>query len=141
MQPPTSTELLFVYGTLLSGDTGPTGRAQRARLAREARVVAAATVGGLLYNLGRYPGLVPGGTNPVGGVVGEVLALAAPTRTLAWLDDYEGIVPGNHAHNEYERRRLQATLADGGIVEAWTYVYRRPVARARVIPGGSWLAR
>lgn len=140
MPPQTSPDLLFVYGTLLSADTGATGRVQRARLAREARVLSAATVDGLLYNLGRYPGLVV--TEEVAGAVtGEILELAQPARTLAWLDDYESIVPGNHPHNEYERRRLRARLASGESVEVWAYVYLQSVAQARLIPDGNWLAR
>ena len=109
---PETKELLFVYGTLLSADDGVAGRAQRARLGREARVISAARTPGRLYNLGRYPGLVlPAGPDEV--VEGEVLELATPQTTLRWLDAYEGIVPGSHTHGDYERLRLDVTLADG----------------------------
>ena len=40
---PETLDLLFAYGTLMSGDTGRTGRTQRARLAREARVLGSGT--------------------------------------------------------------------------------------------------
>ncbi len=133
-------ELLFVYGTLLSEDTGATSRAQRARLGREALVCGAATVEGSLYDLGRYPGLVVG-TLAAGKVHGEVLELVRAAHTLAWLDVYEGIVPGEHPHTEYERRRLTALLTTGETVEAWVYVYLQPTLAARLIPGGDWLRR
>ena len=131
---------LFVYGTLLSRDSGAGGRAQRDRLARESRVIAAATVRGRLYHLGRYPGLVSGG-GPGDVVHGEVLALTMPDITLAWLDDYEGIVAGDHTHNEYARVTIDVALDSGERVSAWTYVYRQPVVDKPLIATGSWLDR
>ncbi len=133
-------ELLFVYGTLLSADNGRAGRAQRDRLAREAVVFGAGTVAGALFDLGRYPGLVVGGV-VTGRVHGEVLQLARVAHTLAWLDDYEGIIPGQHPHNEYERRRLPVLMATGETIEAWGYVYLNSTMPARLIAGGSWLRR
>lgn len=131
---------LFVYGTLLSGDTGPGGRAQRDRLAREAHVLGPATVLGRLYHLGRYPGLArEAGPGEV--VHGELLELPTPDKTLAWLDAYEGIVPGDHPHNEYERKMIDVTLASGGRVAAWTYVYRLSIANKALIATGRWLDR
>lgn len=131
---------LFVYGTLLSGDTGPGGRAQRDRLAREARVLGPAAVPGRLYHLGRYPGLArEAGPGEV--VHGELLELPTPDKTLAWLDAYEGIVPGDHPHNEYEREMMDVTLASGERVAAWTYVYRQSIADKAFIATGRWLDR
>ena len=131
-------EFLFVYGTLLSGDRGASGRSQRTRLAGRSRLVAAGTTQGRLVDLGRYPGLVLPG--PPGEVVhGEVVELSSPALTLRWLDDYEGIIPGRHCHNEYERLRVPVCLADGRQVEAWAYVYRGPLASATPIPHGRWL--
>lgn len=129
---------LFVYGTLLSGDTGTGGRAQRDRLVRESRVIASASVFGRLYHLGRYPGLVLGG-GPDDVAHGELLELATPVTTLAWLDAYEGIVPGDHPHNEYERRTIEVTLASGELASAWSYVYRQPTTGKPLIASGRWL--
>lgn len=131
---------LFVYGTLLSGDTGAGGRAQRDRLGRESRVLGPASVSGRLYHLGRYPGLVlDGGPDDV--VHGELLELTTPVTTLAWLDDYEGIVPGDHPHNEYERGVIDVTRASGERAAAWSYVYRQSTTGKRLIETGRWLAR
>ena len=142
-------DYLFVYGTLLSGDGGPTGTAQRARLAREARVIGTGSVEGRLYDLGRYPGLgVPAHGETVHG---EVLELPGAERTLRWLDVYEGIVPGRHCHNvsglaperpnkvEYEREQRDVTLDDGRTVRAWVYMYRGALTDAKLIADGRWL--
>lgn len=131
---------LFVYGTLLSRDSGVTGRSQRARLAREARLVGAGTVAGQLYDLGRYPGLVLANMDGAR-VIGEVLELSSPPHTLTWLDVYEGIVPGDHPHNEYERLAVDVLMADGTTIEAWTYVYRLAPRARNLIASGSWLDR
>lgn len=131
---------LFVYGTLLFADTGSTGREQRARLAREARIVGSGTVAGQLYDLGRYPGLVET-SEARARVRGDVLELAAPERTLRWLDAYEGIVPGDHPHNPYQRIEVEAALENGGSVTAWVYLYRLAPPEHRLIAGGSWLDR
>jgi gamma-glutamylcyclotransferase (GGCT)/AIG2-like uncharacterized protein YtfP len=131
---------LFVYGTLLSTAAGTLGRAQRQRLAREcAPAIRAGTVPGRLYDLGRYPGLVEtGSASEI--VHGEVLELTDPERTLRWLDAYEGIVPGAHPHNEYERCERPVTLtATGESVTAWVYLYRRDASHARLIADGRWL--
>ena len=129
--------LLFVYGTLLSADLGTAGRAQRERLAREARVLGPATVPGRLYHLGRYPGLVLVATG-TDIVHGELLELSSPATTLRWLDAYEGIVRGDHAHNEYERRIVDAAHA-GGTWQAWIYAYIQPIDDKTLIDGGRWL--
>lgn len=137
MQP--DTRLLFAYGTLMLGAGGKLGRAQRDRLAREARSLGAASTPGRLYDLGRYPGLVP--PQAAGDIAhGECLDLVDAGRSLAWLDAYEGIVPGRHPHNPYERRQCPVTLADGRIVTAWVYVYLLDVGGARPIADGRWVA-
>lgn len=132
-------KLLFAYGTLLSGDTGATGRAQRARLAAQARLLSKGSTEGRLYSLGRYPGLVLPGDGSL--VEGEVWELLDAALSFAWLDAYEGIVPGEHPHNDYQRVLRPVTLASGETVDAWVYVYRKPIDPAAQITGGNWLAR
>lgn len=128
---------LFVYGTLMSAATDDTGRAERVRLAREGRSLGPATLPGLLYDLGRYPGLVEA-INPTGLVHGEAFALADPAKSLDWLDAYEGIVPGEHADNEYARVERIARLATGASLPAWVYVLRKDIGHARLVPSGRW---
>lgn len=131
-------KLLFVYGTLLRCDSGATGREQRARLGLEADWGGHARTAGLLYDLGRYPGLVVS-AQPGAEVHGEIFELAAPEHSLCWLDAYEGIVPGQPTHSEYQRVLRPIVRADGDPASAWVYVYRNSVERAVLIPEGRWI--
>lgn len=126
---------LFVYGTLLSTAGHPKG----ARLQREARLIGAASIPGRLYRIKHYPGLVEG-PDPHDLVHGEVFALNNPVSTLTWLDAYEGIVPGAHDRNEYERVERPARLASGKPLSVWVYLYRKDVAGFRLIPDGRWVS-
>jgi gamma-glutamylcyclotransferase (GGCT)/AIG2-like uncharacterized protein YtfP len=133
-----ATPHLFVYGTLMSSATGALGRPERARLAAEARTLGPATLAAArLYDLGRYPGLAETG-HPADTVHGEALTLADPPRTLAWLDDYEGFIPGDYNLSEYARLERQIRLAGGAELAAWVYIFRRDVAALRPITGGRW---
>jgi gamma-glutamylcyclotransferase (GGCT)/AIG2-like uncharacterized protein YtfP len=120
---------LFVYGTLRPEASDPAGRRARERLAAESRPIGPAATHGLLYDLGRYPGLWCAGD---GRVVGSVVELAGPQATFAWLDLYEG--------GEYERVRRQVALEAGGVVEAWLYALRRRPTGAASVQGGDWMS-
>jgi gamma-glutamylcyclotransferase (GGCT)/AIG2-like uncharacterized protein YtfP len=124
---------LFVYGTLLSRARHPMG----ARLQRQARLIGEATIEGRLFSLGRYPGLVE--TAEFGySVYGEVYALDNPTAALKWLDAYEGIVPGEHDQNAYQRVERPVSLASGETLTAWVYLYRKSVRTRPEIISGYW---
>jgi len=87
-------------------------------------------VPGVLYDLGRYPGLVRAVTRRRR-VFGELYELPDDdaSRVLQRLDKYEG--------REFARRRLLVTLRDGHRRAAWTYVLRaRPPKSARLIDSG-----
>lgn len=131
---------LFVYGTLMSAATTKMGRAQRERLRREGEALGPATTAGRLYDLGRYPALAAG-DDAADVVHGEVYALHDPVKSLRWLDAYEGIVPGNHPSNEYERCERPVRLADGTELTAWIYVYARDPSHCQPLPGGRWSPR
>jgi len=120
---------LFVYGTLRPAANDPAGRRARECLATESRPVGPAATHGVLYDLGRYPGLWFAGA---GRVVGNVVELTGPQATFAWLDLYEG--------GEYERVRRQVALETGGAVEAWLYALRRRPAGAAIVQGGDWMS-
>jgi gamma-glutamylcyclotransferase (GGCT)/AIG2-like uncharacterized protein YtfP len=128
---------LFVYGTLMSTAAGALGKGMRERLQREARLLGAATIRGRLYDLGRYPALVDS-DDPAELVHGEVFALHAPRMSFAWLDKYEGIVPGRHGHNEYERVERPVRLDSGQEITAWVYLYRKSIAGVPRITTGRW---
>jgi gamma-glutamylcyclotransferase (GGCT)/AIG2-like uncharacterized protein YtfP len=128
---------LFVYGTLMSTAPGVFGKAMRERLQREAQLVGPAAIHGRLYDLGRYPALVDS-EDPADLVHGEVFVLHEPSKSLAWLDKYEGIIPGQHGHSEYQRVERPVQLASGERITAWVYLYRKSIARARRIASGRW---
>lgn len=130
-------DLLFVYGTLLSKASGGLGAVERKRLLAEAVPIGPACVHGLLYDLGHYPGLVD--STPSGPVVhGEIIRLVDPTATLVWLDTYEGVLPPPDV-GEYVRVVRRAALSDGRAVEAWCYIYQAGTDGAKPIVGGRWL--
>jgi gamma-glutamylcyclotransferase (GGCT)/AIG2-like uncharacterized protein YtfP len=127
---------LFVYGTLMPSS----GHDNARRLARESRIVGPATIGGELYDLGRYPGLVLAGEQAGDIVHGVAVELLRPAATLPWLDAYEGVTAGNPPSDEYCRIETQAKLADGRPLTVMVYVLRARPAGARLIASGRWLA-
>jgi gamma-glutamylcyclotransferase (GGCT)/AIG2-like uncharacterized protein YtfP len=128
-------DLLFVYGSLMPSARARFGRGQRDRLAGQSTRVGAAVIEGRLFDLGSYPGLVAG----VGEVHGELLRLTSPDATFRWLDPFEGIDPDHPTANDYERTvRPVRQASDGAAVDAWVYLWIKPVAGARVIADGRW---
>ncbi|MFO0809970.1 MAG: gamma-glutamylcyclotransferase family protein [Gemmataceae bacterium] len=111
---------LFFYGTLLPDLARPPVSAVIARLTP----LGPATVSGLLYDLGPYPGLVAGD----GIVCGELFA-GADVAVLTILDAYEGYDPHDVAGSLFRRER--ATTLD-----AWVYMYNRDMRGAEWIPSG-----
>lgn len=132
------TNLLFIYGTLMtSAAAAPMGGEQRARLQRESRSLGPASIAGRVVDFGRYPGLIEP-TATTDRVHGEVVALADPSASFAWLDLYEMIDP-NRTDNEYERVVRPVHLADGRELQASVYLYRADVSKGRVVESGRWL--
>jgi gamma-glutamylcyclotransferase (GGCT)/AIG2-like uncharacterized protein YtfP len=127
---------LFVYGSLVAA----AGHVQGARLRQEAMLVGPATIAGRLYRVSWYPALRPAlAANDC--VHGEVYRLNDAVKSLAWLDEYEGIVPGGTsaaAADEYARAEREVMLADGGVVLAWVYVYQRAVPEDARVADGRW---
>jgi gamma-glutamylaminecyclotransferase len=110
---------VFVYGTLLPGE------ANHSLLARSRSLGPARTLPAYeLYDLGGYPGLVPGGVTVVLGELYEVDA-----ATLSRLDELE----------EHPRfyRRTPIVLADGRTAEAYL-LEASAVLGGRFIASGDW---
>jgi gamma-glutamylcyclotransferase (GGCT)/AIG2-like uncharacterized protein YtfP len=119
--------LLFVYGTLRPSLAGGAGQ-----LVASLVQAGAATMRGLLYDLGSYPGMVAGD----GLVHGEVLRLSDPDQ-LAALDAYEEC----HGPNPLYRRELTIVRRENGEeTVAWAYFYAGSVTEAKRIAGGDYLA-
>lgn len=117
---------VFVYGTLLSGLC-------RAAALKDATFLGAASTEGRLYNLGDYPGMLPGR----GKVHGEVYQLDA--RTLDRLDGIEDYYPDCPESSLYLRRPVRvALLLDGCSLEADTYLYNAPIPESQRIAHGDY---
>jgi gamma-glutamylcyclotransferase (GGCT)/AIG2-like uncharacterized protein YtfP len=122
---------LFVYGTLVRRSRHPMARV----LAERARHAGTAKVSGRLYDLGRYPGMLPaqGGDD---WVHGDLYDLGEGTTTLADLDAYE--LEESPLPAYFERQLDEAILADGTRVAAWVYWYRGDVAEVQRIVSGRY---
>ncbi|MCL9668479.1 gamma-glutamylcyclotransferase [Rosenbergiella epipactidis] len=77
-----------------------------------------------LYNLGHYPGVIPG----EGTIEGEVYRIDA--TTLGELDALRT------KGGEYKRQLVSTPYGS-----AWMYIYQRSVAGRQQIPSGDWLER
>ncbi len=126
-------ERVFVYGTLRRGGS----RDARVHYAG-AEFVAAARVGGRMFDFGAYPGLrLEAG---VGWVRGELFDVTP--SALAGLDEWEGFDPAHPDAGEYCRVRVQAERDDGGIERCWIYEIAAELCASRpVITSGDWLER
>ena len=116
---------LFIYGTLMPG----------LRLEAEmhgARFMGPAQVPGRLFDLGRYPGFLPGD----GHVTGEVYEV--DDAHLARLDGVEGLVPGDRAESHYWREVVSVVSGPLQGQPVHTYVYNRPVDGCTPIAHGDY---
>src|SRR5688500_15217650 len=122
---------LFAYGTLIPGCEPPHMRGACAGM----RVVGEGTVPGVLYDLGRFPGVVEG-DGTVRGIV-----LRVPEAAWPALDAYEACPGPDCEDGLFRRIRTTATLDGGGRVECWLYVYARDVTGRPVVGSGDWRRR
>lgn len=129
---------VFVYGTLRRG-----GRNDINRLQPAPRYLGTAQVQGVLYHLGRYPGMALTGSAALNAapVLGEVYAIEPALEVV--LDEIEGL--GANPIDEYAKRELLVSLsgsAQGGQPPLLCLVYEinpRYVRTAPRIADGDWL--
>jgi gamma-glutamylcyclotransferase (GGCT)/AIG2-like uncharacterized protein YtfP len=134
--PNTSTDppYLFVYGTLMQAYDHPMARL----LSEQAERIGEGSCCGQLFQIKHYPGLVASSdTNDR--VFGELFRLRETKTLLAKLDDYEGCGPSTPQPTLYIRVVKPITRPDR-TVEAWTYLYNRPVTGLKRIVSGRFLA-
>ena len=118
---------VFVYGTLRRG-----GLNDITRLRPAPRFVGEAQVAGVLYHLGRYPGVILGGES---WVKGEVYAITAALEAI--LDDIEDL--GENPTDEYAKRKV-AVNVHGNLLQCLVYeINPRYVTAAMPISHGDWL--
>ncbi len=126
------TDLVFFYGTLMSGFQRP----GRQRLDPQLRLEGRGSIQGALFDLGIYPAAIPAADSRVWG---EVHRMADPERVLAELDDIEGFRASEPDASLYTRVVAPVTLADGRVATAWVYFYNAPLGRAQRIESGDYL--
>jgi gamma-glutamylcyclotransferase (GGCT)/AIG2-like uncharacterized protein YtfP len=130
MKSDTAPELVFVYGTLRRGGSN-------AFRMDGAEFVGPATVGGVLYRISWYPGLVLDGEDRVFGEVYQV-----GPELLRALDEFEGLAAGEIEGSEYRRVRVEAVQSGHPAekrVEVWIYEWTGPVEGKNRIKSGDWL--
>ena len=131
-----TSDLLFVYGTLMRGFNHPMARL----LSANAEFLGEASCRGRLYRVKHYPGLVLS-DDPSDIVFGELYRLRARDDLLREFDMYEACGEGFPEPTQYIRQTLEVALADGSSGEAWTYLYNWPVARLQRITSGRFLEK
>lgn len=129
-----TSDLLFVYGTLMRGFDHPMARL----LAANADFLGEGHCRGRLHLVKHYPGLVPS-QDAADIVHGELYRLREIDAMLREFDMYEACGEGFPEPTEYLRQMLQVSLADGGTCDAWTYVYNWPVDGLPLIASGRFL--
>jgi gamma-glutamylcyclotransferase (GGCT)/AIG2-like uncharacterized protein YtfP len=107
------TEKLFVYGTLLPG------HGNYRLIESHVQNAQVATIEGVLVDLGAFPALVPG-DGVVNGVVLEVGEVA-----LHIADRLEGY-QAHRTNNLYLRKKVEASVENGGRVTVWAYEFADP---------------
>ena len=131
-----TTDLLFVYGTLMRGFDNPMAKL----LSRSAGFLGPASCRGRLYRVKHYPGLVL--SDAAGDVVfGELYRLRYPEEMLREFDMYEACGEGFAEPTQYVRQMLPVTREDRRTVEAWTYIYNWPVAQLSRIESGRFVEK
>jgi gamma-glutamylcyclotransferase (GGCT)/AIG2-like uncharacterized protein YtfP len=126
------TDLVFFYGTLMSGFD----RHGRSRVDRKLAVEGRGSISAALFDLGIYPGAVPAADSRVWG---EVYRMLDPQAVLAALDEIEGYRPERPEASLYTRVETPVTFEDGHVADAWAYFYNAPLGRAQRIVSGDYL--
>jgi gamma-glutamylcyclotransferase (GGCT)/AIG2-like uncharacterized protein YtfP len=126
------TDLVFFYGTLMSGFQRP----GRARLDRVLTPVARGWIHAALFDLGIYPAAVPASDSRVWG---EVHRMLDSDSVLATLDELEGFSISEPDKSLYLREEIPVMFDDGRVAKAWVYFYNAPLGRAERINSGDYL--
>jgi gamma-glutamylcyclotransferase (GGCT)/AIG2-like uncharacterized protein YtfP len=123
----TDPQFVFVYGSLMRG-------LDLHHFLEAGTYEGDATTRGTLVSLGRYPGLVDG----PGSINGELYRFDDLPSALDVLDDLEEYDATDPDKSLYLRVARTVRRSDGRDIDAWLYVYNRPVADAPQIKDGDW---
>lgn len=126
------TDLVFFYGTLMSGFKRPGREHIDPALRHQGRGWIHAT----LFDLGIYPAAIPASDSRV---YGEVHRMLDSDAVLRELDAIEGYRPSEPDASLYTRVQTPVTFDDGRVAPAWVYFYNAPLGRAQRIESGDYL--
>jgi gamma-glutamylcyclotransferase (GGCT)/AIG2-like uncharacterized protein YtfP len=126
------TDLVFFYGTLMSGFDRPSRTHLNDKLVPIGRGFIEAT----LFDLGMYPAAVPASDSRVWG---EVHRMLDSRSVLSALDEIEGCTASEPDSSLYTRSEILVTLEDGRVDLAWVYFYNAPLGSAQRIESGDYL--
>jgi len=129
---PAMTDLVFFYGTLMSGFK----REGRTRVDLALESVGSGTIPAVLFDLGFYPAAVPAADSRVHG---EVHRMLEPETVLRQLDEIEGYRHEEPDASLYIRVETPVLLDDGRLDRAWVYFYNAPLGGAQRIKSGDYL--
>ena len=130
-------DTLFVYGTLMEGESRATAIPPKRILSR----IPALTPGTLHATVGDYPAMRlpdPDAGPAPGRVRGECLQLVDLPCLLPDLDRIEGFGGYDHPRALFHRTLVPVKREDGSDCRAWCYVAGDAVRPGAVIPGGYW---
>lgn len=114
-------EYLFIYGSLRTTEGHPIHNYLRSL----SDFLGDASIGGIMVDLGGYPGLLPSG-DPNERVQGELYRIhpGASDALFDVLDHHEGCSEDDPEPHEFFRHRQDVTLLhDQQLYEAWVYLY------------------
>lgn len=120
-------EYLFVYGTLRNYPGSVWSRFLEGKVEWAAK----ARTNGRLFQLDGHPAMKPAETADEW-VIGELYGITQPDPWSV-LDEYEGL--------DYERRILRVRIDDGGVIDAWVYLYLGDTSQRARIFSGDYLNR
>jgi len=125
------TDLVFFYGTLMSGFK----RQGRQRLDAKLTPVGRGAIHAALFDVGLYPAAIPASDALVQGELHRM----SDESVLRDLDEIEGFRPEQPDASLYTRLETPVTLTDGRTESAWTYFYNAPLGNAPRIESGDYL--
>ena len=123
---------IVLYGTLRRGYKAHA----RLKLRSGLNYIGKCALRGTLYDLGEYPGFVPG----QGTAEGELYRVKDPAL-LARLDAFEGVDARNPERSRYLREVIGVARAAFGHavrVPAWIYVFNGVTSGLPTVLGGAW---
>ena len=127
------TDLVFFYGTLMSGfkRAGPLARRRDAepRLAADGSRAA-------LFDLGIYPAAIPAADSAS---TARSIGCRMARTVLAVLDELEGFSVRPSPTRASTRRRDAGDPRGWAVAQAWVYFYNAPLGQAQRIESGDYL--